>query len=351
VTLAIVVDDFALAAVPGLDADLAREGALVMRSFRNLPNPNLLRVHRGAAVVGGRDRAALHARLERATATLAAPVIGILPAGVTPTAELRGPGVVDLVPAGARGVAGRILLMAGVPVVRAGARGAAVGAGQAAGTGQGTGAGAGAAPPERASPSRSSVLGRMLPAEPVAGPDGQLVAIASSTGGVWILADLLRGLSPVGRSVVIAQHMESEFVPSFAEWLAGASGWRVRVVSERCALAPGIAYVPAGGLDLVVEPGGLAVHPASGRFVPSADRLLASAAALGALAAGVVLSGMGDDGANGLAAIARRGGRALCQSPATAVVPSMPDAALRRAKGAEAVAPDALAAALSPDRE
>jgi len=328
-TVAIVVDDFALAAVPGLDADLARQGALVMRSFKNLPNPNLLRVHPGAAVVGGRDRAALHARLERATATLAAPVIGILPAGVAATADLRGPGVVDLVPAGARGVARRILLMAGVPVV--------------------TGRTPGRRP--AATPAGSA------PSPPVAGPrrvrpapapsDGQLVAIASSTGGVWIVADLLRGLSQCGRSVVLAQHMEAEFVPSFADWLAGASGWRIHVVSSRCAVSPGVAYVPAGGLDLVVEPGGVAAHPASGRFVPSADRLLSSAASLGANAAGVVLSGMGDDGAVGLAAIARAGGRALCQAPSTAVVPSMPDAALKRSPGAEALAPEALAAALA----
>lgn len=344
-TVAIVVDDYALAAVPGLDADLAREGALVMRSFKSLPNPNLLRSYRGAAVVGGHDRAGLHARLERATAIFAAPVIGILPAGVPPLAELRGPGVVDLVPAGARGVAGRIMLMAGVPVVRAGrvpARASAAGAPTPA---------APRAPPPAATSAgapTSTSHRRVGPdPEPVDAPEGQVVAVASSTGGVWILADLLRGLSPRGRSVVLAQHMESEFVPSFADWLAGASGWRVDVVSGRCPLAPGVAYVPAGGLDLVLEAGGLAVHPASGRFVPSADRLLTSAAALGARAAGVVLSGMGEDGAEGLAAIDRRGGRALCQAPATAVVPSMPEAALRRARGAEPFGPDALAAALA----
>ena len=53
---AIVVDDWALQAIPGLERDLARGGALVMRSFKGLPNPHLLRRYRGAAVVGGPDR-------------------------------------------------------------------------------------------------------------------------------------------------------------------------------------------------------------------------------------------------------------------------------------------------------
>jgi two-component system chemotaxis response regulator CheB len=151
--------------------------------------------------------------------------------------------------------------------------------------------------------------------------------------------------------VLVAQHMESEFVPFFADWLQGASGWRTVVVSDETPLADGVAYVPAGGCDLVLDGGVLrAVQPAS-RYVPCADRLLASAAALGARAIGVVLSGMGSDGAEGLAAIALRGGRALCQAPSTAVVPSMPESALRRASGALALPPAALAASLALRQE
>jgi chemotaxis response regulator CheB len=106
-----------------------------------------------------------------------------------------------------------------------------------------------------------------------------------------------------------------------------------------------VAYLPAGGRDLVLDGAVLRAPPASSRFVPCADRLLASAAERGARAVGVVLSGMGGDGADGLAAIARRGGRALCQAPSTAVVPSMPEAGLRRAPTALALPPPALAAA------
>lgn len=327
--LAVVVDDYALEASPNLDLDLAREGALVMRAFRGVPNPHLLRRYRGAAVVGGPDRTGLLSRLERVTSSIAAPVIALLPEGVAPAPELRGPGVVDLVAAGTPGVARRILLMATVPVVS-----------PPRPTG---GWSPGPAPPAGAPGTRSSMA--------APGTGGAIVAVASSTGGVWVLAAMLRDLPRCGRAVLVAQHMEPEFVPFFAEWLAVTSGWRTVLVSSATPVEDGVAYLPAGGLDLVLDGAVLRAPPASSRFVPSADRLLASAADRGARATGVVLSGMGGDGAEGLAAIARRGGNALCQAPATAVVPSMPETALRRAPSALALPPPALAAACSAPHE
>jgi len=327
---AVVVDDYALEAVPGLDLELAREGALVMRAFRGIPNPHLLRRYRGAAVVGGPDRTGLLSRLERATASVAAPVIAILPPGVAATSDLRGPGVVDLVPAGARGVGRRILLMAKVPVVSSGRLPRPL------------------EPPARAAGAPAAALLPAADEVPAGcGAGGDVVAIASSTGGVWVLAGLLRDLPPEGRAVLVAQHMETEFVPFFADWLQSASGWRTVLVAGATPLADGVVYLPAGGHDLVLDGGLLRALPASSRFVPCADRLLASAAESGARATGVVLSGMGADGAEGLAAIARRGGRALCQAPATAVVPSMPESALRRTPAAFAVPPPALAGAIA----
>jgi two-component system, chemotaxis family, protein-glutamate methylesterase/glutaminase len=328
-TVTVVLDDFALAAVPGLDAELARAGALVMRAFQNVPNPHLLRRYHAAAVVGGPDRAGLVARLERVTASVAAPVIGILPAGVLPSAELRGPGVVDLVPATAPGICQRILLMAMVPIV------SVVRAPRSA-------------EPLRGVPRAAARVGAadaLAEAVPVGEP-AEVLAIASSTGGVWVLAALLRELPGADRAVLVAQHMEAEFVPFFAEWLEGASGWRTVLVDAPVPLAPGVAYVAAGGKDLVLDGTLVRAAPATSRFVPSADRLLASASRLGARAAGLVLSGMGADGAAGLAEIARAGGSALCQAPATAVVPSMPECAPARTPGALALPPVALAAAL-----
>lgn len=321
----VVVDDFALGALPGLERDLSRAGALLMRSFKGLPNPNLLRHFRAAAVVGGQDRRALRARLETASAGIPVPVIGVLPPGAAAGPDLRGPGVVDLVPAGMARAAERILLMARVPVVSP-SRGAA------------------AAPPRpEAKPARAPVK-----AGPAAAPDpeAELLAVASSTGGVWVLATMLKDLDR--RWVVaIAQHLESDFVPFFADWLQTVSGWRTVVVGEPIPYARGLAYVPEGGWDLLVERGVVRAVPSSSRHVPSGDRLLSTAArAVGPRAAGLVLSGMGADGAEGLAAIAACGGRALCQDPATAVVPSMPESALARTRRALVVRPEGLAAAV-----
>jgi len=337
-TIAVVLDDHALQVFPRLDGALAEAGALVMRSFKNTPNPQLLKRHAGVGVVGGADKPGLIARLERATTTLAsvpAPVIGVLPPGVGSTPDLLGPGVVDLIPAGAHRVAERILLMARVPVVT-GARGRPP---------QRT-------PAEREGPSPTPPR-RAVPGAPVARvAPGQLVAVASSTGGVWVLGAMLRDLPQAGRAVLVAQHMDAEFMSFFAQWLSDASGWRVIVVDDAAPLEAGAVYVPAGGRDLVVEGDRARAVEARSRFVPSADRLLASAAARAARAVGVVLSGMGADGASGLAEIVRAGGTGICQEPVSAVVASMPESALRAAPRALRAAPEALAgtvAGLGPE--
>lgn len=337
----LVLDDYALAALPTLDWDLAQSGAWVMRSFKGLPNPSLVRRFGGAAVIGGPDRVGLLARLEAATTTLSAPVIAVLPKGCAPSPELRGPGVVDLVPAGVAGAAERILLMAKVPIVsstRGGARAAA----------------RGTTPAEEPRPTPTPAARGPVPAAlaapcaplPSPDPEAELLAVASSTGGVWVLAALLRDLRPRNRAVVVAQHLEGEFVPFFAEWLQSASGWPTVVVQEPVPFAPGVVYVPAGGRDLVVDGERvLSAEPCS-RYLPNGDRLLRSASALGPRAVGLVLSGMGSDGAQGLAEIARRGGRALCQDPASAVVGSMPESALRSTPAAALAPPERLAAAI-----
>jgi two-component system chemotaxis response regulator CheB len=238
--------------------------------------------------------------------------------------------VVDLIPAGTLHAAERVLLMARVPIVTGPRRPPAAPLPSAPATGplrRATAAGSEAALPD---------------------PDAEVLAIVSSTGGVWVLAELLRSLPP-DRVAAVAQHLEDDFVPFFVEWLQSVSGWRAVLVSEPVPYARGVAYVPAGGLDLVVEPGRVRAARACGRYVPNGDRLLRSAGeALGRRAVGVVLSGMGSDGAEGLAEIARCGGRAICQDPATAAVASMPECALRRTASAMAAAPGTLAAAIGP---
>jgi chemotaxis response regulator CheB len=280
------------------------------------------------AVLGGRDLATLQARLETATATLPAPVVGALPRGAAGPAGLHGPGVVDLIPAGASGAAERVVLMSSVPIVSAGARRAALpSTSRRHGQGPEAGAGAAGARPER------------------------VLAIASSTGGVWVLAGLLQAYRPRhDTAVLLAQHMDAEFVAFFADWLAASTPWTTVLVEDAVPLEAGRLYLAAGGLDLLAEPARVTTAPASSRYVPCADRLLRTvASAHGPRARAAVLSGMGSDGADGLAELVRAGGRAVCQAPGSAVVPSMPESALGRCPGAEQAAPGDLAAALGRD--
>jgi two-component system, chemotaxis family, protein-glutamate methylesterase/glutaminase len=334
--LAAVIDDWALALLPGIERDLQQAGVAVVRCYERLPSPAMLRRLsdcRGVAVLGAPDVGALRARLETATATLSAPVVGALPRGEVACPELRGPGVVDLIPAGARGAAERVVLMSSVPIVSAGTRRVA------------------AAPSSR--PRDPAAAGPAGPAGPAGAPEPgrrpeRVLAIASSTGGVWVLAGLLQGYRARSTTaVLLAQHMDAEFVTFFSDWLATTTPWTTVLVEEAAPLEAGRLYLAAGGRDLVAEPDRVVALPAASRYVPCADRLLRSvAAAHGRRARAVVLSGMGADGADGLAEVARGGGRVACQAPASAVVPSMPESALRRCPGAEQADPGGLAAVL-----
>lgn len=315
------VDRWALSLLPGLDGALAREGALVLRSFERVAHPSMVRGLSGdpqVVVVGGEDGPRLQARLQTATATLSVPVVGVVPPGTAPDARLRGPGVLDLVPAGAPEPARRILAVARLPIVTARP---------------------GAAPP-----------GPIAAPPPAGAPARHAIGIASSTGGPWLLAELLGAL---GRSapppIFVAQHLDADFVPFFADWLARTTSMPIDVVATRTPIVPGTVYLAAGGHDLCVEPGGATAtaERATSAYVPRADRLFAGlAAAFGARASVAVLSGMGGDGAQGAARVMAAGGAVFCQDPATAVVPSMPEQALLACPGASAAPPAALAALL-----
>ena len=156
------------------------------------------------------------------------------------------------------------------------------------------------------------------------------LGLVASTGGPPALAEILGALPgdlPV--PVLIAQHVASGFARGLCRWLADVSSLRVEMVSAPAPLRAGTVYVAQDGHDLAVERKGLvSSHLPSGSFSPSGDRLLASLArAYGARAGGVVLTGMGEDGAHGLLEIRRAGGAALAQDEATCVVFGMPQVA------------------------
>lgn len=165
----------------------------------------------------------------------------------------------------------------------------------------------------------------------------KLVVIGASTGGPSALVEIFSQFKPNSNAaVVVAQHMPERFTRTFAERLNKLGGLKVTEAREFEQLHPGRAVLCPGGrcLEVVTFGSGLAVSvvdPApSDRFVPSVDRLFKSAAEVaGDQVVGVVLTGMGDDGARGVVAIKAHGGKVICEAPETAVIYGMPGAAMR----------------------
>lgn len=189
---------------------------------------------------------------------------------------------------------------------------------------------------------------------PPAGPPSRVVCLAASTGGPAALAQLLPALPAwADTALLLVQHMPIGFTQSFARRLNAASALVVHEAVDGEPLRAGHAYVAPGGRHLRIDGPASAPHLALGDdptqwgVRPAADPLFLSAAQyFGAQTVGVVLTGMGCDGARGLRAIREAGGRAVVQDRHSAVVPGMPDAALREA-GADAIAPlEALADAI-----
>lgn len=163
--------------------------------------------------------------------------------------------------------------------------------------------------------------------------DFPLVAIAASMGGPRALADLLADLPDnFGAPVVICQHITPGFSLDLARWLSSESGLRVHEASDGQRLLKGEVFVAPADQHLVVQPTGLLRcenSPPVGGFKPSCDVLLSSAAAsFGARSIGVVLTGMGRDGAAGLAEIRKRGGRTIAQDEASCAMFGMPREAI-----------------------
>lgn len=160
----------------------------------------------------------------------------------------------------------------------------------------------------------------------------RLVAMAASTGGPPALAHVLSGLAGVAAPVLIVQHLHADFMGGFVSWLEKLSAIPVRAAVAGERLKAGTAYIAPADRHLRVGPGCLAVLDPKPQRIhrPSADELFVSVASYaGADAVGVLLTGMGSDGATGLRAIRDAGGIAIVQDEATSAVFGMPGAAIK----------------------
>ncbi|HNN95776.1 MAG TPA: chemotaxis protein CheB [Pseudomonadota bacterium] len=181
--------------------------------------------------------------------------------------------------------------------------------------------------------------------------DLHIVGIVSSTGGPRGLRAMLQALSPpLPFPIAIVQHTTPGSTAALAAWLSTSTPHRVSVAQAGQRLLPGDVVVAPEDRHLTIDAEAqvrlLRGSPGDG-YCPSGGVLLGSLAkTFGAAAAGVVLSGMGSDGASGLAAVEAAGGLALIEDPGTAVVSGMPSAALAATRAALVDTPDRLAMAL-----
>jgi two-component system chemotaxis response regulator CheB len=163
----------------------------------------------------------------------------------------------------------------------------------------------------------------------------KVVAIGASTGGTEALRELLEALPPDAPGVVIVQHMPEVFTRAFADRLARICRVEVKEAADGDRVIEGRALIAPGNRHLRLHRSGAhyAVEVADGPLVcrhrPSVDVLFRSVAqAAGPNAVGVILTGMGNDGARGLLEMRRSGAATIAQDEATCVVFGMPKEAI-----------------------
>lgn len=179
-----------------------------------------------------------------------------------------------------------------------------------------------------------------------------LLAIGASTGGPAAVVTLLAGLPDKFQgAVLLAQHMDEQFLSSFAEWLAGQCKMPVRVAQTGERPTPGVVLVAGSKDHLVLRPDGTLGYtsePVDYPFRPSVNAFFESIAKnWQGPALGVLLTGMGRDGANGLLAMRGKGHHTIAQDKASCAVYGMPRAAAELGAALEVLNLEQIAASVS----
>ena len=179
----------------------------------------------------------------------------------------------------------------------------------------------------------------------------ELIAIAASTGGPGTLRQILGDLpGDMSIPIVVVQHITSGFGPGFAQWLNAMTPLQVAIAKNGDSLVPGHVLIAPEDRHITVAPDGIVMldqlPPLKGHR-PSATRLFASVAkAYGPTALGIVLTGMGDDGADGLELLRQVGGRVIAQDEASCAVFGMPKVAIERGIANQVLTPGEIASTL-----
>ncbi|KAF4530563.1 hypothetical protein B566_EDAN018696 [Ephemera danica] len=183
--------------------------------------------------------------------------------------------------------------------------------------------------------------------------NGKVVFIGASTGGTEATRELLERLPAAGPPIVVAQHMPAGFTQSYAQRLDSQLPWRVLEARDGMRLRGGHVYIAPGGLHTTVERSGcwrlrVTDGPPVNRHKPSVEVLFRSAArTVGTHALGVMLTGMGADGALAMREMRDAGAHNFCQDEASCVVFGMPREAIAAGAAHEVLPPAAIAERLA----
>ncbi len=173
----------------------------------------------------------------------------------------------------------------------------------------------------------------------------RVVALGTSTGGTQALEAVLTALPRVTPGIVIVQHMPEKFTAAFAQRLNSLCQIEVKEAQNNDRVSNSRALIAPGGKHMLLKRNGAQYHvevidgPLVNRHRPSVDVLFRSVAkCAGANALGVIMTGMGDDGAVGLLEMRQAGARTVAQDEASCVVYGMPKEAVKRG-GVEKMVP------------